>query len=312
MPSNVRGYHVYSEPTLPDDENPKSSLKKKLQTVTKHGILEELVPTRGTLNAIGNFMRQTSQQPEKIFKSTAEFLKNQNNQSGAAGLMTQFVGSANENLYHNMNSSLPILPTLAQDPNISNADVGGKHQHPNQSLHVGGRRSSQNRRRSNASTSSLHHNVPLGSSAGHMPGKRASIRPGVNFKSLVKNSKPDFERVPVHLKLEPVKPFSGTWSEFNKRISKKYNPAIKERDDKWDTNKGDVVNCIKLNLDILNKNKRLMNNIDTVSAITGLRRNFPSGKVFKDRPHTFVPNDAHIKLTAAGYARNPAGKPYFS
>ena len=69
---------------------------------------------------------------------------------------------------------------------------------------------------------------------------------------------------------------------------------------------------MKYNQKSLGGDKELMNEIKDVEGITGLNRKWPVGKCFMTRPHKFVPNDAHIKTTAPGFARNCYGKPFFS
>lgn len=62
---------------------------------------------------------------------------------------------------------------------------------------------------------------------------------------------------------------------------------------------------------ILNKDE-LVYNVKECEKLTKLSRKFPVYTKYMGRPHKFVPNDAHIKETAPGYARNDYGKPFFS
>jgi len=56
----------------------------------------------------------------------------------------------------------------------------------------------------------------------------------------------------------------------------------------------------------------LIYHVNDCEKTTKLSRKFPLFQKFKENPHKFVPNDAHIKVTAPGYARNDYGKPFFS
>lgn len=293
--SNMRGYHIYTEPrNLDHQKSPSLEPNGRDQPVTtKYGNIKDLVPTRGTLDAVAAIIQKEGERTGKHnHKSTADFLKERNNYSGASGLMTQFLSPSKIN--HNV--SAPLLPDLDTSTNIL----------PVVELNL---RGSLLRRRSNQSSNSLHKNKPLIQT---VPRRRAGLKPSAILGGILRDAEPDYERLPIHLKLEPVKKLCGTWSQFDKRLNKPYNPAVKERADKWDVHKPELLEFMKKNRDILSKKQNLMQNIDMVQDITGLHRNFPSTHLFGARPHKYVPNDAHNKLTQNGYARNPAGKPYFT
>jgi hypothetical protein len=284
----MRGYHIYTEPgNLDDNESPILPPNSRDHPVTtKHG-------ERGTWEAVAKNMQNSYEgHPKLKHQSTADFLKERNNYSGAGGLMTQFKSSSK----NQQNVSAPHLPELDTSTNI--LPVVDQNQ-----------TATISRRRSNVSSNSLHKNKPLVVSA---PRRRSGMKPGAILGGILRDAKPNFERVPSHLKLDPVKKFRGTWSQFGERLNKDYNPAVKERADKWDVQKPDLLEFMKKNRDVLCKREKLMYNIDVVQSITGLHKNFPSTHLFGTRPHKFVPNDAHCKLTQNGYARNPAGKPYFT
>jgi hypothetical protein len=293
--SKMRGYHIYTEPRDIDDEKSPSLEPdgRDHPVTTRYGNVKDLVPTRGTLVAVAAIMEKENKTSGRHgHKSTADFLKERNNYSGAGGLMTQFTSPFK--IEHNV--SAPLLPDLDTSTNIlPAADLN--------------RTGALIRRKSNQSSNSLHKNKPLIQT---VPRRRAGLKPSAILGGIIRDAKPGYERLPVHLKLEPVKKLGGTWSQFDKRLNKPYNPAVKERADKWDVHKPDLLEFMQKNRDILCKKQKLMQNIDVVQEITGLHRNFPSTHLFGARPHKFVPNDAHSKLTQNGYARNPAGKPYFT
>ena len=57
---------------------------------------------------------------------------------------------------------------------------------------------------------------------------------------MLEDGDPKFKRVPIYEKIEKVPNFNGTWSQFNMRLNRNYNPGHTERRDKWDIEKKEM------------------------------------------------------------------------
>ena len=135
----MRGYHIYTEPgNLDDNESPILLPNSKDHPVTtKRG-------ERGTWEAVAKNMQNSYESNPKLkHQSTADFLKERNNYSGAGGLMIQFKSPSKIQ----QNVSAPHLPDLDTSTNI--LPVVDQNQ-----------TATTSRRRSNVSSNSLHKNKP--------------------------------------------------------------------------------------------------------------------------------------------------------
>jgi hypothetical protein len=102
-------------------------------------------------------------------------------------------------------------------------------------------------------------------------------------------------------------------TNFDNRINLNYDPGHKDRNyGRWNTDKQKLLEYMRSNKSALEKNKFLMKNVSDLKVTTGLSRKFPQYARYMALPPQHVPNDAHTKATGPGYARNNAGKPFFS
>ena len=145
--------------------------------------------------------------------------------------------------------------------------------------------------------------------------QRRQIPANTIFKNMIQEGEIPFQRSRKSNVFNKP-PQNTSCSQFNLRINKNYDPAKRFEKSgnlsKWDTSKHQLLEYLNSNRSKVRNNEDLVYNIDTVNYKTDLSRKFPELSGLMARPHKYVPNDAHIKETAPGFARNDYGKPFFS
>ena len=122
---------------------------------------------------------------------------------------------------------------------------------------------------------------------------------------MIENGREPFKREKVQKKADPVPPLRATWSQFNKRVTKTYDPSQTnklEKLNRWDVNKKQLLDYMKCNRRVLSNRDDLVYNVDDIQRITNLSRRFPANKKYSSRPHKFVGLTGKVQSVVLSHA----------
>jgi len=244
----MKSFNVYSRLQSEEDEQ-LIQINQKNTTMTKHGLLKQIISSRGTLEAVDRGLRKQIED-EKIWLPKVENKEN--------------------------NKQKCLSET---DRNISCITLIDRERE-------------------------------------HLKTERHKLPSEKLLQKLINEKNIPFDRKNKNMfKVKKAPILNQSCSQYALKINKSYDPAKRVGTDgnytKWDTSKSQLLEYLNSNRTKFKNNDSLLYNIDAINQTTTLNRKFPDLKSYAERPHKYIPNDAHIKETAPGYTRNNAGKPYF-